>query len=266
MLFRSWALAVRIGSRNIAECVALRPAELRGFLKSVPFGPREGKIAQVVCKELEERLTALPNLDLRWLHSTSTTSDGDRDGTMLFTDLGRALADVPPDRLAGAGGEVHRPPDDLVGLPGIDAEAHRLQHAISSAFEDRMDELCGYPTHCPHGDPIPRKDGAMPDEPLTPLTDLQPGQEAVLRRIGNTDARVLRYLSQLKLEPGRIVTFIEAAPFNGPVTIEVHGMNGDEERVRQVLGSELAAQLFVLVKQPTESVQWEVVRDGAQTI
>lgn len=148
----------------------------------------------------------------------------------------------------------------------VDAEAHRLQHAISSAFEDRMDELCGYPTHCPHGDPIPRKDGAMPDEPLTPLTDLQPGQEAVLRRIGNTDARVLRYLSQLKLEPGRIIKFIEAAPFNGPVTIEVHGMNGDEERVRQVLGSELAAQLFVLVEQPTESVQWEVVRDGAQTI
>lgn len=148
----------------------------------------------------------------------------------------------------------------------VDAEAHRLQHAISSAFEDRMDELCGHPTHCPHGDPIPRKDGSMPDEPLTPLTDLQPGQEAVLRRIGNTDARVLRYLSQLKLEPGRTVTFIEAAPFNGPVTIEVHGMNGDEERVRQVLGSELAAQLFVLVGQPTESVQWEAVRDGAQTI
>ncbi|MCS6828229.1 MAG: metal-dependent transcriptional regulator [Caldilinea sp.] len=148
----------------------------------------------------------------------------------------------------------------------VDAEAHRLQHAISSAFEDRMDELCGYPTHCPHGDPIPRKDGAMPDEHLVPLTELQPGQQAVLWRIGNTDARVLRYLSQLKLEPGRIVKFIEAAPFNGPVTIEVCEMNGDEERVRQVLGSELAAQLFVVIEPPAEPVQWEAVRDGAQAI
>ena len=39
----------------------------------------------------------------------------------------------------------------------VDFEAHRLEHSISSSFEDRMDALCGYPTHCPHGDPIPRK-------------------------------------------------------------------------------------------------------------
>uniref|UniRef100_A0A7C1JT70 Manganese transport regulator n=1 Tax=Caldilinea aerophila TaxID=133453 RepID=A0A7C1JT70_9CHLR len=148
----------------------------------------------------------------------------------------------------------------------VDAEAQRLQHAISSAFEDRMDELCGHPMHCPHGDPIPRKDGTMPDEHLIPLIDLQPGQKAVLRRIGNTDARVLRYLSQLKLEPGRIIQFIDAAPFNGPVTIEVHGMNGGEGQVRQVLGSELAAQLFVLAEQSAQPTQWEAVRDGAQAV
>lgn len=148
----------------------------------------------------------------------------------------------------------------------VDAEAQRLQHAISSAFEDRMDELCGYPTHCPHGDPIPRKDGTMPDEHLIPLTDLQPGQEAVLRRIGNTDARVLRYLSQLKLEPGRMVKFIDAAPFNGPVTIEVYGMNRGEGHIRQVLGSELAAQLFVLTEPSVQTTQWEVARDGVQAI
>ncbi|MCB0021724.1 MAG: metal-dependent transcriptional regulator, partial [Caldilinea sp.] len=50
----------------------------------------------------------------------------------------------------------------------VDVEAHRLEHSISSAFEDRMDRLCGYPTHCPHGDPIPRKDGALPEEELRP--------------------------------------------------------------------------------------------------
>src|SRR5690606_13899781 len=33
----------------------------------------------------------------------------------------------------------------------VEAEAHRLEHAVSAAFEDRMDRLCGYPTHCPHG-------------------------------------------------------------------------------------------------------------------
>src|SRR4030042_3927821 len=50
-------------------------------------------------KELEERFKAFPNLDIRWVHSTSTSADSERDGTMLFTDLPQALADVPPDRL-----------------------------------------------------------------------------------------------------------------------------------------------------------------------
>ena len=58
----------------------------------------------------------------------------------------------------------------------VDVEAHRLEHAISSAFEDRMDKLCGFPTHCPHGDPIPRKDGTLPDEWLLSLVDMAPGQ------------------------------------------------------------------------------------------
>ena len=46
---------------------------------------------EAVRKELEDRLKVFPNLDVRWVHSTSTASDSDRDGTMLFTDLAKAL-------------------------------------------------------------------------------------------------------------------------------------------------------------------------------
>ncbi|HHY55010.1 MAG TPA: metal-dependent transcriptional regulator [Chloroflexi bacterium] len=132
----------------------------------------------------------------------------------------------------------------------VDAEAHRLEHSISAAFEDRMDRLCGYPTHCPHGDPIPRKDGTLPHEELVAVTELIPGQGGVLRRVGSTDARVLRYLAQLKLEPGRLVKLVDAAPFNGPVTLDVWYENGDATHtLTQMLGSELAGQLFVAVEQ-----------------
>lgn len=128
----------------------------------------------------------------------------------------------------------------------VEVEAHRLEHSISSAFEERMDGLCGYPTHCPHGDPIPRKDGALPDEPLLSLVDMQPGQGGVLRRVGTDDARILRYLTQLRLEPGCNLRLVEQAPFNGPVTLELlNGVNGDSPVATQMLGSELAAQLFI---------------------
>jgi len=34
-------------------------------------------------------------------------------------------------------------------------EADRLEHAISEELEARIDKALGFPTHDPHGDPIP---------------------------------------------------------------------------------------------------------------
>ncbi len=108
----------------------------------------------------------------------------------------------------------------------VDVEAHRLEHAISNAFEERIDRLCGYPARCPHGDLIPRRDGTLPQETLTPLPALAPGQTGVLRRVGVRDARILRYLSRLGLEPGCTVRLVDVAPFRGPVTLEVLAAGG----------------------------------------
>lgn len=126
----------------------------------------------------------------------------------------------------------------------VDDEAHRLQHAISASFEDRMDQLCNFPTHCPHGDPIPRKDGTFPDERLQPVIQLVPGQLAVLRRVDSSDARILRYLGQLALMPGCKLRLVELAPFNGPVTLEM--LNEQNVPLQShILGKELAGKLFV---------------------
>lgn len=130
----------------------------------------------------------------------------------------------------------------------VDVEAHRLEHSISAEFEERMDRLCDLPTHCPHGDPIPRKDGSMPADELTPMLEMKPGEGGVLRRVGFNDASVLRYLRRLNLVPGQELRLIERAPFNGPVTLEVlfaqSGNNGQSVQT-QVLGNELADQLFI---------------------
>lgn len=149
----------------------------------------------------------------------------------------------------------------------VATEAHRLEHSISSAFEERMDRLCNYPTHCPHGDPTPRKDGGMSDEELIPLTAMQPGQSGLLRRVASREPSVLRYLTQLNLMPGREVRLVDVAPFNGPITLEllnlhaaepvneaqINGANGrgpavasNGDNATQILGSELADQLYIV--------------------
>jgi DtxR family transcriptional regulator, Mn-dependent transcriptional regulator len=41
-------------------------------------------------------------------------------------------------------------------------EAERLEHAISEELEAKIDRALGYPTHDPHGDPIPDADLKWP--------------------------------------------------------------------------------------------------------
>jgi DtxR family Mn-dependent transcriptional regulator len=38
-------------------------------------------------------------------------------------------------------------------------EAERLEHHISEEFETKMDALLGFPKTCPHGSPIPSREG-----------------------------------------------------------------------------------------------------------
>ena len=91
------------------------------------------------------------------------------------------------------------------------AEADRLEHALSEELEARIDESLGFPTHDPHGDPIPDADLSIaPRAPLT-LASLGAGRPATIRRVP-TVARLLRYLSSLALVPGKQVILLAPSP------------------------------------------------------
>ena len=72
---------------------------------------------------------------------------------------------------------------DVVGLDwaAADDEASRLSHALSDAVADRLFELIGRPTACPHGNPIPGVD--VPRGPERPLSSLAAGEHSKVRRI-----------------------------------------------------------------------------------
>ncbi len=42
-----------------------------------------------------------------------------------------------------------------IAVADVHAEADRLEHVLSEELEARIDEALGFPTHDPHGDPIP---------------------------------------------------------------------------------------------------------------
>ncbi|MEA2992230.1 MAG: hypothetical protein QOD40_1150 [Alphaproteobacteria bacterium] len=77
--------------------------------------------------ELVDRLGRIPGLEVRTVEAGQ--ADGNNDGTRLFSALSTALADVPPDRVAGAilvtDGRVHDVPTDAAAL-GFSAPVHAL--------------------------------------------------------------------------------------------------------------------------------------------
>src|SRR5262249_923986 len=127
------------------------------------------------------------------------------------------------------------------GLDAVDAEAGRLEHAISEEFEDRLDLWLGHPTEDPHGDPIPSKSGEVVSTPTELLADLPCDQQAVVRRVSDDDAALLRYLTALGLVPGAPVRVLERAPFDGPLRVQV----GDAEGQEHAVGLQVAASVRV---------------------
>ena len=127
-----------------------------------------------------------------------------------------------------------------LGLP-IDAlhdEADRLEHALSEELEAHIDRTLGYPTHDPHGDPIPGPDLKLVVSEATPLSTLEPGAKATVERVPDGDGDLLRYLSELKLTPGSRIEVRDAAPFEGPLTVRVGGAD-------HAISRELAAKIAV---------------------
>ena len=119
-------------------------------------------------------------------------------------------------------------------LDAVDAEAERLEHAISEEFEDRVDALLGHPTEDPHGDPIPSKTGEVVVAPTQPLSEVAAGQAARVRQIRrDDDAALLRYLATLGLVPGAEVRVREHAPFGGPLRVYV---GDDDEGAERAVG------------------------------
>ncbi len=128
---------------------------------------------------------------------------------------------------------------ETLGLPidAVHAEADRLEHALSEELEERIDEALGYPTHDPHGDPIPDAALNVDRARLRPLAALEAGEEATVRRVPDGDADLLRYLRRLALVPGGRVRMGKEEP-PGPLRVTVDG-------AEQTISRELAGRIGV---------------------
>lgn len=129
------------------------------------------------------------------------------------------------------------------------ASAHELsdtfEKGINDELEDRIDELAGFPTRCPHGEPIPSKTGIMPQVRDEPLVNVPSGSECVVSRVRTHELDKLRYISEIGLVPGKSFHLLSCAPFKGPLRLEMKPHD-------HIIGYELSQSIWVEVVQRGE--------------
>jgi DtxR family Mn-dependent transcriptional regulator len=122
------------------------------------------------------------------------------------------------------------------------ASAHELSDVfelgVNDEIEDRMDELAGHPTRCPHGEPIPTKTGIMPQVKDEPLVNVPSGSECIVSRVRTHDADKLRYIAEIGLVPGKPFHLLSCAPFKGPLRLEMKPHD-------HIIGYELSQSIWV---------------------
>jgi DtxR family Mn-dependent transcriptional regulator len=120
-------------------------------------------------------------------------------------------------------------------------EADRLEHVISERLEERISLILGDPVIDPHGEPIPSREFHLPDEShQTRLSDLRPGDNAVIKRVLDTDSPMLRYLASIGLTPGNEVLILDHSQYDDNLRIQIQGQPDP-----QVLGTRITNQILV---------------------
>jgi len=111
----------------------------------------------------------------------------------------------------------------VLGMPWdeVHEEACRLEHAISARVEERLLEVLGHPTTCPHGQPIPPTDLSDPIRLGVPLAQLDAGARAIVDGVTEELSEMLRYLGEIGMRPGAEVEVLEKAPCGGPITLRL---------------------------------------------
>jgi len=208
------------------------------YLETIQSLAEEG--TPVIQARIAERLGRTAPSVSEMLDRLAADGYVNRSGRVIaLTDQGKVVADsvIRKHRLA------ERLLVDVIGLPWHKAhiEAGRWEHVISDEVEERLVELLGNPTTCPHGNPIPGS--SVPEEAVPAqmtLAEVAPGDTVRLERITEEvelDIDSLEYLDEHGLIPGRSALVRDKAP-DGTLTLEIGGST-------VALGPAICRQLYV---------------------
>tara|TARA_R110000868_G_scaffold97876_3_gene269326 strand:+ start:5871 stop:6527 length:657 start_codon:yes stop_codon:yes gene_type:complete len=100
--------------------------------------------------------------------------------------------------------------------------AEQLEHIKSLKLVNELDAFLEYPTHDPHGDPIPDKDGNITKIEKVLLSQIHLNTPCICVGVKNSSKEFLQYLDKIKLELGSPVEVLDKEPFDQSMVIKLN--------------------------------------------
>ena len=124
-------------------------------------------------------------------------------------------------------------------LHEVHDEAEALEHTVSERFVEAIALKLGNPPYDPHGDPIPSRDGYMPERDLRPLSQLPVNAPARIRRLMIDDRRMLEESQKRGLALGERLEVLARDEFEGLVEVRL------QPGSTQIVGLKMASAILV---------------------
>ncbi|GAB3451177.1 metal-dependent transcriptional regulator [Streptomonospora sediminis] len=117
-------------------------------------------------------------------------------------------------------------------------EAEILEHVVSDRFVDRIAEHLGDPAVDPHGDPIPSREGRVPERTTQLLSAAEAGTTGVIVRVNDSDPDLLCHLAEQEIGIGMPIELVERRPFGGPLIVRIGAPGAQREQALGLLAAE----------------------------
>jgi DtxR family Mn-dependent transcriptional regulator len=100
--------------------------------------------------------------------------------------------------------------------------AEQLEHIESDELVNKLDEYLGYPKTDPHGDPIPNKDGILPELAYSQLSEIKANKTCKLMGVAQDSTVFLQLLTKLNLSLGAKLDIQEINEFDRSIFVSIN--------------------------------------------
>jgi DtxR family Mn-dependent transcriptional regulator len=101
--------------------------------------------------------------------------------------------------------------------------AEQLEHIKSAKLINQLDALLGFPTHDPHGDPIPDKEGNLKTVEKSLLATLSKNESGICIGVDDSSSEFLQFLDKKGITLGKKITILDKEDFDDSLSIEIDG-------------------------------------------